>query len=164
MAHVFWLPGHCAMLSSAVSCMSCVVVWILGSVFKQGRKCAPAAIGPLRFVFVFFSSPSRFAGGILVEAPNQFATVCSLRPQGLPLRASLMDPADVTSNQFQQEMYRLGRQLRATNMSLEGELAANKAAAPATRKAVGAERLAYVGPSHGMWGCIFSHSCHKGDN
>jgi hypothetical protein len=73
---------------------------------------------------------------------------CRLWPGGKPLRASFADLAAMLSPRFLEELHRLGRQIRATNMTLEGELSANKAAAPSTRKAVGAERLAYVGHSY----------------
>ena len=74
--------------------------------------------------------------------------ICCLDPWfGRPLRRSLTSVTDVLSPDFLQEIGRLARQLRATNMTLEGELSANKASAPSTRKAPGAERLCFLGRS-----------------
>ncbi len=71
---------------------------------------------------------------------------CCLDPWfGRPLRASIQTIAAVLSPTFLAELARLGRQMRGTNMTLEGEFAAIKAAAPASRKSLGAERLSYVG-------------------
>ncbi len=79
--------------------------------------------------------------------------MCLSSVAGKPLRLSITSPEEVVSTAFQEEIGRLARQMRATNMSLEGEFAANIAAAPSSKKATGAERLSYVG--HLNWMSVF---------
>ena len=63
---------------------------------------------------------------------------------GLPMRSRIGSVDEMMTDEFQAMLLSLARNLKATNMSLEGELSEIKAAVPVGKRCPHSERLAYL--------------------